>query len=220
MVSLANYPDLGEKTYEVIRNQIIKGELRPGGRLLVVELAQSLGVSRTPVKDALNRLAAEGLLQRLKRKGFLVSLLDSRDVAELMDVRLMVELAAAERGIDMVEEGDLDRMRCLVGEMEQLIDDSGRYTDFAEYSARDCDLHLAAVGTARNRRLTEIYKQLNLHTYIVRVHYASRMESRLARTITEDHKTILRAFESRDLPLLRATIVKNIMRTLEPVDHS
>lgn len=102
MVSLTDYPDLGEKAYQFIRDQILGGALAPGARLLVVDLAKRLGVSRTPVKDALNRLSAEGLALRIPRKGYLVLAIQAREVAELMEARLVVEMGAAERGIDLV----------------------------------------------------------------------------------------------------------------------
>lgn len=222
-ISLLGYPDLTEKTYEVLKDQIVRGHLAPGERLLVVEQAQRLGVSRTPVKDALNRLSAEGLVVRLPRKGFLVSSLDPRDVAELMDARLMVELAAAERGIGLAQPSDIDEMRRLVYEMEQLVDEQGRYLDYPGSSARDCALHLAIVSTARNRCITEIYRGLNVHTYLVRMHYSAQLGPRRTLTMLQDHRAILSAFESRDLPALRAAITCNIqgfMRAFEEVTSS
>lgn len=222
-VSLLGYPDLTEKTYEVLKDQIVRSQLLPGERLLVVEQAQKLGVSRTPVKDALNRLAAEGLVVRLPRKGFLVSYLDFQDVAELMDARIMVELAAAERGIDLITPSEIEEMRRLITEMESLVDENGKYIDYPGCSSRDCALHLLIVSTARNRRITEIYQSLNIHTYMVRIHHAAALGYRRTLTMLEDHRAMLAAFESRDLQALKAAITHNIqgfMRAFEAVTQS
>ncbi len=209
-VSLLGYPDLSEKTYEVVKDQIIRGQLPPSSRLLVVEQAQRLGVSRTPVKDALNRLSAEGLVVRIPRKGYLVSPLDRQDVAEWMDARLMMELGAAERALERVTPPDIDRMRQLLTEMERFVDDRGAYLDYAEYLRRDCDLHLLLVSIAGNRRFTEIYKGLNVQNYIIRMYYSAQLQRRRVRTALEEHRDIVAAVESRDLPALRSAITRNI----------
>lgn len=222
-ISLLGYPDLTEKSYEVLKNQIVRSKLIPGERLLVVELAQRLGISRTPVKDALNRLAAEGLVVRLPRKGFLVSYLDHRDVAELMDARIMVESAAAERGIDLAQPSEIEEMRQLIAEMENLVDENGQYIDYPGCASRDCALHLLIVSTARNHRITEIYQDLNIHTYMVRMHHALELGHRRTLTMLKDHRAILAAFESRDLPALKTAITNNIqgfMRAFEAVVRS
>ncbi|GEM_PF-1019515 len=209
-ISLLGYPDLTEKTYLVLRDQIVTGQLHPGLKLLVVEQAQRLGVSRTPVKDALNRLSAEGLVARLPRKGYLVSPLDFDDVADLMDARLMVELATAERAIERAQPSDLAEMCRLVSEMEGLIDEHGAYLDYPQCSTLDCDLHLLIVSMAGNRRLTEIYRGLNVHNYMARMHHASELMQHHVVHMLKDHRTILEAFESRDLAALKAAIAINI----------
>jgi len=222
-ISLLDYPDLTQKSYEVLKDQIVRSQLVPGERLLVVDLAQRLGISRTPVKDALNRLAAEGLVIRVPRKGFLVSNLDRSDVAELMDARMMVELAAAERGINLVQPSEIDEMRRIIAEMEGLVDENGQYLDYPGCSSRDCALHLLIVSTARNRRITEIYQGLNIHTYMVRMHHATEFGHRRTLAMLEDHRAILAAFESRDLQALKAAITRNIqgfMLAFEAVTQS
>ncbi|MGI5835528.1 MAG: GntR family transcriptional regulator [Chloroflexota bacterium] len=222
-ISLLRYPDLTEKTYEVIKDQIVRSQLLPGERLLVVDLAQRLGISRTPVKDALNRLAAEGLVVRVPRKGFLVSNLDCKEVAELMDARIMVELAAAERGINLVQPSEIEEMRRIITEMESLVDENGQYIDYPGCASRDCALHLLIVSTARNRRIIEIYQDLNIHTYMVRMHHATEFGFRRTLTMLKDHRAILKAFELRDLPALKDAITHNIqgfMKAFEAVTQT
>ncbi len=84
-ISLLNYPDLGEKTYRVIKDRILAGEFDPGSRLVVVELAQELGVSRSPVKDALNLLVGEGLVEQVPGKAFVIATADANSFSQLLD---------------------------------------------------------------------------------------------------------------------------------------
>jgi len=209
-ISLLGYPDLTEKSYEVLKDQIIRGKLLPGERLLVVEQAHRLGISRTPVKDALNRLSAEGLVTRVPRKGYIVSNLDHQDVADLMEARLLVELGAAERAIDLVKPEHIARMRSLIADMERFVDDRGRYLDYMEYLARDCDLHLQMVSITNNQRIVEIYKGLNVLNYIVRMYYSAQLERGRVQTALDEHRAIVNALETHDLPALRLAITRNI----------
>src|SRR5512138_2133489 len=117
-IALVNYQDLGERVYEVVRDQIVTCELAPGSPLPVGDLARQLGVSLTPVRDALNRLAAEGLVDDVPRKGYFVSSLDPEDVSDLLQARRLIEMAAVEHGLDSVEASQLADMERLVDEMQ------------------------------------------------------------------------------------------------------
>lgn len=216
-VLLHNYPDLGEKVYEAVRGQIVNCELAPGSPLPAVELARQLGVSLTPVRDALNRLAAEGLVEDVARKGYFVARLDPEDIADLLEARRLIELAAAEQGIELLEPAQLAEMRRLVEEMEQLVDPNGRYLDYARFSKRDSQFHQLVVGSAGSRRLVEIYRGLSVHVHIYRRNLAAKVGQPLGLTDAREHRAILEGFESRDLPVLKAAInqhVRQVARAL------
>ncbi len=207
---LVNYPDLGEKVYEAIRDQIVTCELAPGSSLPVVELARQLGVSLTPVRDALNRLAAEGLVEDVARKGYFVARLDPEDIADLLDARRLIELAAVEEGIDLVESGQVEEMQRLLEEMTQLFDEEGCCLDYAEFSKRDSQFHLLVVGTANNRHLLQIYRGLSVHLHIFRTNLAAQGGYRRQLASVQEHRAILEAFESRDLPALKAALSAHV----------
>lgn len=207
---LINYPDLGEKVYEALRDQIVTCELAPGSPLTVVELARQFGVSLTPVRDALNRLAAEGLVEDVARKGYFVARLDPEEIADLLDARRLIELAAVEQGIDLVASEQLIEMRRLFEEMRQLFDAEGQCLDYAEFSRRDSQFHLLVVGTARNRRLLQIYRQLSVHLHIFRTNLAAQGGYRRKLASVQEHQEILDAFEARDLPALKAALSNHV----------
>lgn len=216
-ILLHNYPDLGEKVYEAVRNQIVSCELAPGSPLPAGELARQLGVSLTPVRDALNRLAAEGLVEDIARKGYFVARLDPDDIVDLLEARRLIELAAAEQGIDLLETAQLAEMRRLVEEMEQLVDPKGCYLDYAKFSKRDSQFHLMVVGSAGSRRLVDVYRRLSVHVHIYRRNLASKADQPLGLTDAHEHRAILEGFEFKNLPALKTALnrhVRQVTRSL------
>lgn len=208
---LSRYPDLADRTYQIVRDEILTNQLPPGSRLVIVELAQRLGVSRTPVKDALSRLAAEGLVEDEPRKGYFVTRLDPQDIVDLIDARLIIELAAIERGIHLVRPSDILAMQRIVDGMSEQLDGEGTYRDYGRYIAADIALHEAMVQTARNTRLQSMYRALHPHLYLTRIHYLFDDRASPPSLVNlQEHRAMVQAFESRDLPSLAALITTHI----------
>lgn len=203
---LVNYPNLGDKVYEAIRDQIVTCELAPGSQLGVAELSRQLGVSLTPVRDALNRLMAEGLVEDMPRRGYFVARLDPDAITDLLGARRLIELAAVEEGIERIEPEQLDELRRLAEEMEQLVDAGGRYVDYAEFSKRDSQFHLVVVGSAGNRHLVEIYRGLSVHVHIHRTNLVAQAGYSRGGATAREHRAILEGFELRDLAAVRVAI--------------
>lgn len=207
---LVNYPDLGEKVYEVLRDQIVTCELAPGSQIPVGDLARQLGVSLTPVRDALNRLAAEGLVEDVARKGYFVASLDPDDVTDLLQARRLIEMAAVEQGIRLLTPDQLAEMRRLTEEMEQLLDEQGRYRDYAEFSKRDSQFHAALVGATRNRHLLQVYRGLSVHVHIYRTNQAARVGYNRGLSTVQEHRAILAGLETGDLRAVKAAITRHV----------
>lgn len=198
---------LGDKVYEILKRKILERELRPGDKVFVDEVAQQLGVSRTPVKDALNRLALEGLIEKVARRGTFVSRLSVQDADELFDLRLILELYAAEQVLEK------DKTRALLNEMKRCIAEIDRIAesddpDYDAYMAWNRDLHLALIRLANNRRLLTMYESLNIHIQVARVHYLHDIDS--VTHTQQEHQAICKAFESRDLEQVKKAIAGHI----------
>ena len=216
-VSLLNYPDLGEKVYEIVREEILTGQLRPGTPLPVVAVAQRLGVSRTPVKDALSRLAAEGLAEEVARKGYFVTKLDAEDIVDLQEARLMIELAAVRRGIERVAAADLAAMRRLLAEMDTLVGADGHYVDHNEYARRDSQFHLLVVGTAGNRHLMDVFRRLSVHLHIFRMSLSAHETNRRSIPSKAEHEAIVAALEAGDLAALETALQRHVRGVIDHV---
>jgi len=213
--SLVNYPNLSDKVYEIIKNEILSGLASPGAQLEVVGLAKRLGVSRTPVKEAISRLIAEGFVRDLPRKGYFVSKRDREDITELLDARLMLELVAVERGIHLSKPTQIEEMRRLLREIDGIMDAQGWYVDYEEFVRKDAQFHLLIIDAAMNRHLLDAYRRIFLHYHAARMHLSLGPGYRRGFETRQEHKLIVDAFESRDLPVLKAAIARHMQETMK-----
>jgi DNA-binding GntR family transcriptional regulator len=214
-VLLTSYPNLADRAYDIIKGDILSGRATRGTRLQVVDLARRLGVSRTPVKEALSRIAMEGFVRNIPRKGYFVSKRDSKDLAELLDARLMLELAAVERGLRLLKKAEIDQMRRLLDGINAIVDADGGYSDYEQFVERDFQFHLLTVGTAKNRHLLDVYRYLFLHLQAARMQLAIAPGRRRALETRREHKAIVDAFESRDLSALKGAITAHVHESMK-----
>ena len=142
---------------ERLRGLILTGEYGPEERLIEEQLAQRLGVSRTPVRQALTMLEAEGLVEIAPNRGATVCSFSIDDVWDIYDLRAVLEGHAARRATGRIEGGELERMRKLAREMEGL---AGRFDDHEEeirvLVALNQEFHGTIVEASRNRRLQRL----------------------------------------------------------------
>lgn len=126
----------------LLREKVLAGELAPGTRLLEVYLAEELGISRTPVRDALGRLAEEGLLERGSRGGFVVRSFTLADVLDAIELRGVLEgtaaRLAAERGVQIET---MARFEQVVYRMDEVFDSRGNVVDLAAYETLNLKFH-------------------------------------------------------------------------------
>lgn len=188
--------DLTQQTYKVLKDRILRRQLKPKERINVDEVAQRLGVSRTPVTDALKRLAVEGLVDIQPRRGTFVSSLTAEDVAELFDVRAVIELYAAKRLLrDGKSEEYLRRIQLPMEQMRQA-SASGDYRDYPAFMDGDRDFHVTLVDLAGNSRLSSLYARLNVHIQVSRAHYLNTVQD--AMQALHEHDLIIEAFRAKD----------------------
>jgi len=145
---------LAEAVYQTLRAAIRQGHLSEAEPLRESRLAARLAVSRTPVREALQRLTREGLIGHAHGKGVAVPALDARDLDEIYEIRLALESAAARLAASRVSAGELHAMRAVLERAEAARDSDPRR--LADLSARFADL----IGeAARNRRLAALIRQ-------------------------------------------------------------
>jgi DNA-binding GntR family transcriptional regulator len=144
-----------DEAYESLRAAILGGEVAPGERLGEVELAEQLGVSRTPVREALRRLAADGLVEVLPNRGARVAQWTTEDLEEIYDLRAMLESHGAARAAEHIDPAELPALRRLCAEMEACAE-RGRTRDLDRLAELNAELHRRIVDAAASPRLASL----------------------------------------------------------------
>jgi DNA-binding GntR family transcriptional regulator len=207
---------LQQQIHDVLLRRILRGELGPGERISPPEIAGSLGVSITPVRDAVNQMAAEGLVTVLPRKGTIVSPIASRDVEELYEIRLMLEPRAAELAAEHASKPEIERMTELADRLEDDTESiDSQSLDLEMYLAEiatDAEFHAAVVRAAGIRRLTVLYEGLRTHVLIARTIFPRLYRGQPHRR--GEHRRIVDAIAARDGAAAREATVTHLRRAL------
>jgi DNA-binding GntR family transcriptional regulator len=216
------HADLTDQTYEAIRGRILRREIKTGEQIPVDRVAAELGVSRTPVLDAIKRLSVEGLIGIRARRGCFVLGLSATDIREIFGLREALETYAAERAIT---EG---HHRALAEELETLSQQMAAFTEgdvYRDYDAfieRDRAFHMALVRSAGNARMTESYQRLNVHLHIMRAHYIRVIQK--ASDVHSDHAAIFRAILAGEAGAARTAVSTHLIvvrdRMLRDIESS
>ena len=203
-------PKISDEVYEVLRAKILNRQWAPGQRLDLPQLEESMGISRTPLKEALSRLEMDGLVQIEPRRGTFVTDPTSEEVGESFDVRRVLDIYAAELAVERVTEEQLEQFRTMVRDLENLIDDRDWDEIYHEYLWLDNELHAMMVNIAANRRLIETWRQVNLYSHMASVRYG-RARSDVDVALTQ-HREMLRALETGNAESLKQTVSDHNIR--------
>jgi DNA-binding GntR family transcriptional regulator len=185
---------LRERCLVAIRAGIITGEIRPGAMYSAPALAQQLGVSATPVREAMLDLANEGMVEPVRNRGFRVVDLSDKDLDEIHAIRLLLEVpsvVALTGDRRLLTDGVVTELRTMCSELEQHAEEE----DVAALIDADTEFHNALLGLSGNERLVELVSRLRNQTLRYGMRHASH--SVLIATAT-DHRKIVDAIVSTD----------------------
>jgi len=146
---------IAEKAYSAIRERVLSGEYPAGSRLREEELAEAVGVSRTPVREALRRLDAEGVVEFVPNRGAQVAVWSRQDLEEIFSLRALLEGYGARLAASKMEPAELEELAALADQMETIARRGieGHYDQMALLNGR---FHRLVVEAARNRRLATL----------------------------------------------------------------
>jgi DNA-binding GntR family transcriptional regulator len=180
------------RAYEQLESAILTGELKPRERLVEKDLAERLGVSRTPVREALRRLEERGLVRILPHRGAVVADFSPGDVENIYAVRTYLEVLASRLACERIRPEDVEHVR----EMEAAYATQAASGDFRALMSADDRFHDAIYVAAGNSCLLELIQQLRRQVHAVRFNAWAQPE-RITRSLAE-HRQMVQAFERRD----------------------
>ncbi len=207
---------LRESAYERLKQWVLTGELAPGQFLSEPQLAESLSMSHTPVREALAHLQRDGLVELVPRRGAFIRSPSPKDVEDLFDLRIAVELLALRKGFARVPEQALRELAARLEAQERTLD----ATPFRDIEQLSVDVHMVVMEAAENRRIVALIHQLREQIYIASTLYRDgrgRVHLGRVRQVIADHRELVTALLARDLPAASAALEAHLNRTKEMV---
>lgn len=209
--------DLTDRTTDEIRRAITSGSIAPGARLTQLDLAQELGVSRTPIRKALERLKAERLIVEVGPKTVVVSPMNRQRLAEAFQVRIALEQLAIRLAVENVTIEILDRSRLALERIRQVTREQLSGEDIEEILEANSEFHRTVDSAVQNEYLLEMISQVRAETRrfsnpLLRQLY--RQPGRAERELGE-HRGILRALEERDADAAARLVATHLARSTE-----
>ncbi|MBL7225558.1 MAG: GntR family transcriptional regulator [Desulfobacteraceae bacterium] len=202
---------LAKVAYKALRDSILTGHLIPGEMYNEIALAKELGISRTPVREALLELSTQGLVTFLPRKGVMVSHYDRRDVEEIFELRKAIELAAIEKVANASPPCDLSKIQKALADQRKAI----KKKDFLAFLQADRVFHATLSELTNNRRLVDILDNIRDLIQLMgreALGRAGRWEEVLA-----EHKKVFEAVKEGKPAETREAMVYHLDRSKEAV---
>jgi DNA-binding GntR family transcriptional regulator len=194
-IRLDSYKPLREVVSETLRDAIVSGVLKPGERLMEIQLAEELGVSRTPVREAIRKLELEGFVIMIPRRGTYVADLSIKDINEVFEIRTALDVLAAGLAAERITDDELELM-------ERILVQIGEYVDKNELEPiveLDSQFHDILYRACRNDRLVGIIN--NLREQFTRFRTISMAFPGRIQNTLEEHSRLVEAIASRNVDL-------------------
>ena len=192
-ININEYLPLRDVVFNTLRDAILTGKLVPGERLMENQLADKLGVSRTPVREALRMLELENLVELVPRKGAQVLDMSEKDITNILEVRSALEGLATSVACKKMTKEDLQQLKNLEVDFEKAVADN----DVEHFVDIDEDFHDLIFAATENDKLINIFRNLRIQLYRYRMAQAKNNETSMS-TIVAHHRSIIRAIENRD----------------------
>ncbi len=180
---------LRDTVFNQLRLQILHGELKPGERLMEVALAERLGVSRTPVREAIRMLEQEGLAVLLPRRGAHVASIDNKQLEDMLEARRTLETFTVNAACSHITKAQLAELRQLNAKFREAVESK----DVVAIADTDFIFHEAIAKDSGNERITEILQHLKEQLF--RYNYEYLKDTKDHRHLIDEHEAICDAFE-------------------------
>lgn len=187
--------------YDYIKQQIISGALKSGAPIQEIQFSKLLGMSRSPIREALRELEAEGLVVSYPARGSFVVELTPYDIEEIFELRNLLESWALSRGFNRISESELDRM-------EKTVDEAFESNNWDNNHQADLMLHRMIDKSSGSKRLLSIMNSLNAQ--IERISYCSASNKERDAQTYQEHKDILNAIRERNLEKAKDALDKHL----------
>ena len=218
-LSFDEYIPLRDIVFKTLREAIVTGELKPGERLMEIKLANEMGVSRTPVREAIRKLEQEGLVHLTARKGAEVAPINAKDLKEVLEIRKALEGLACQMACQNASEEDIHKLEEINLQIGAAISEN----DIEKIAKLDVRFHEQICIYSANSQLIMILSRLKEHIYRYRLEYIADIKNKNA--ILEEHSKIIQDMYKKNEKAVKKDIEhhiesqeKYILNSLRPRD--
>lgn len=211
MVEIEASESVVDRVYGELRSMAIRFEFKPGERLHEGDLAKRLGVSRTPLREALHRLNIEGFLRISPGRGFFCRELDAQEIFDLYELRKSLEVAAVRLAAERASDADMETLY-------NALDDAGLIaTDSAEIEQVELDetFHERLMMLSGNAEMLHVLRNVN-----ARIRFVRRTDMTIANRIStqQEHRLVLDCLRKRDADGAAAILTQHIDRRIDRIN--
>ncbi|MCT4545160.1 MAG: GntR family transcriptional regulator [Vallitalea sp.] len=204
-VNLNEYLPLRDVVFNSLREAILKGELVAGERLMEKQLAERMGVSRTPIREAIRKLELEGLVVMVPRKGAEVARITHKDVKDVLEVRAALEELAVKIACEKMSEESLINLK----ETSEEFANACKVKNIDDVIKKDVEFHDIIFSSTKNDKLIQIINNLREQIYRYRVEYIRKLAD--YDMLVKEHALIVQSIEDRDVEEARKITLQHIV---------
>lgn len=213
-VNMNEYLPLRDVVFNTLRQAILRGELKPGERLMEIQLANKLGVSRTPIREAIRKLELEGLVLMIPRRGAEVADITEKSLHDVLEVRGALDELAVDLACERITEEGIEQLKKAAKDFEEALK-GGDVTEFAE---ADVKFHDVIYQATDNQKLIQLLYNLREQMYRYRVEYLKREEVHLR--LLAEHDYIIECIEKRDKEASKKAIATHVDNQVKTVSDT
>lgn len=212
-INMDEYLPLRDVVFHTLRQAILKGTLKPGERLMEIQLANKLGVSRTPIREAIRKLELEGLVLMIPRRGAEVAEITEKSLRDVLEVREALEILAVQLACEKMTNEGLEELKVAAAEFEHVIE-CGDITTIAEADVKFHDIIYSATD---NDRLIQLLNNLREQMYRYRVEHLKNEAARPK--ILAEHQWLIQDIMNKDKVTAAEHICGHIENQVEEVSR-
>ncbi|MGN1377531.1 MAG: GntR family transcriptional regulator [Dorea sp.] len=210
-VNMNEYLPLRDVVFNTLRQAILRGELKPGERLMEIQLANKLGVSRTPIREAIRKLELEGLVLMIPRKGAEVADISEKSLRDVLEVRKALEELAVQLACDKIKKEEIEDLKKAAEDFKKIL----KSRDITEIAEADVRFHDIIFMATDNQKLVQLLNNLREQMYRFRVEYLKNEE--VHPQLIAEHEKIIEHIMERDKAKASAIVSEHINNQVEGV---
>lgn len=198
------YLPLRDVVFNTLRQEILTGKLKPGERLMEIHLANKLGVSRTPIREAIRRLELEGLVIMIPRRGAEVAQITWKNLKDVLEVRRALDVLAIELACERMCQEEANALSAACQNFEAAV----RTNDIRKIAEADVAFHDTIVASTKNARLVQLVNNLSEQMYRYRFEYLKDIGTH--DMLVQEHKAMCQSIFRQDQKSAAAVVKKHI----------